>query len=98
MRYSQDEFEASKFLGNAVGRNNPFMRKIACMGEEHRKLASYIEALNIIGKKRLTKKQKEQLKLIENIIIALGQAEFKMDIVSHLSMKANVDEDIADAH
>lgn len=98
MRYSKDEFEASKFLGNAVGRNNPFMRKIACMGDEHRELASYLEAINILGKDRLTKQQKEKLKLLEKIVIALGQAEFKMDIVSHLSMKANVDEDIADAH
>ena len=40
----------------------------------------------------------EKLKLLEKVIIALGQAEFKMDIVSHLSMKADVDEGMADAH
>lgn len=97
MRYSQDEFEASKFLGNAVGKNNPFMRKIACMNEEFREIAGYLEAINILGKEKLTKPQKEKLAKIDKVIIALGQAGFKMDIVSHLSMKADADEGIADA-
>jgi hypothetical protein len=97
MRYSADDFDAAKFLGNAVGKNNPFMRKIACMNEEYREIAGFLEALSILSKDKLTKQQKEKLKLIDKVIVALGQANFKMDIVSHLSMKANADEGIADA-
>lgn len=102
MKYSTDDFEASKFLGNAVGKTNPFMRKIACMGNEYREIAGYLEALNIALKTLATtpptKEQAKLLKAIDEIVIKLGQSTFKMDIVSHLSMKANADEGVADAH
>lgn len=101
MRYSTDDFEASKFLGNAVGKTNPFMRKIACMGNEMREIAGYLEALDIALTLKTTpptKEQKKKLQTVSKIVVALGQSTFNMDIVSHLSMKATVDEGCADAH
>lgn len=77
------------------------MRKIACMGTEYREIAGYLEALNIaltLAKTQPTKEQKNALKVVEKMIVALGQSTFNMDIVSHLSMKANCDESYADAH
>jgi hypothetical protein len=97
MKYSNDNFEASKFLGNAVGKNNPFMRKIACMNLEWREIAAYLEVLKI-WLPTMSKQEKEDFKKLETTIEKIGQAAFNMDIVSHLSMKANADEVIADAH
>jgi hypothetical protein len=94
MKYSLDDFEVSKFLGNAVGRNNPFMRFIACMSEDWREIAGYLEALKIIEPDLAKDKEFKQ---VEKVVQRLGQSTFKMDIVSHLSMKANSDEAIADA-
>jgi oligoribonuclease (3'-5' exoribonuclease) len=97
MKYSNDDFEASKFLGNAVGKNNPFMRKIACMGQEWRDISALLEVIKI-WMPEMTKQEKDEFKKIEQTSETLGQADFKMDIVSHLSMKANADEGFADAH
>lgn len=77
------------------------MRKIACMGNDYREIAGYLEAVNIamkLSKKPLTKEQKQALKIVDDIVVKLGQSTFNMDIVSHLSMKANADESIAEAH
>lgn len=100
-RYSADEFEASKFLGNAVGRKNPFMRKIACMGAEERELCGYLEAINILANLSPTKPTKEQQKTLDSvfkIMQAIGQSKFGMDIISHLSMKTESEEKTANAH
>lgn len=100
-RYTAEDFEASKFLGNAVGNANPFMRKIACMGDEYRELAGYLEAVNKIlalDPKALTPQQKKLLETVFAIVQALGQSVFKMDIVSHLSMKIKSEGKISDAH
>jgi dissimilatory sulfite reductase (desulfoviridin) alpha/beta subunit len=97
MKYSNDNFEASKFLGNAVGKNNPFMRKIACMGQEWRDITALLDVLKIWAPE-MTKQEKEDFKKLSDTVEKIGQADFKMDIVSHLSMKANADEVIADAH
>lgn len=92
MKYSSVDFEASKFLGNAVGRTNPFMREIACMSSEYRELYGFLQVIEDIGKGELTPEDKTQLKMLKGAIQKLGQSGFTMDIVSHLSMKANVDE------
>jgi hypothetical protein len=101
MRYGADEFEASKFLGNAVGRKNPFMRKIACMGPQEREIAGYLEAMNQLLKispKQPTKEQRKQLDTLFTVIQVIGQSKFSMDIISHLSMKTEEEVKIADAH
>lgn len=96
MKYSTDNFEASKFLGNAVGKNNPFLRKIACMNIEWREIQAYIEILKI-WIPSMSKQDKEDFKKLQLTVEKIGQANFQMDIVSHLSMKANCDEGFADA-
>lgn len=97
MVYTNDEFEASKFLGNAVGRKNPFMRKIACMDTEWREISALLEVAKLFGKDEMTKQDQEDLKKLDKTVTWIGQALFKMDIVSHLSMKADADEEVADA-
>ncbi len=94
MKYQLDDFEVSKFLGNAVGRKHPFLRSIACMSDEWREIAGYLEALKIM--EPALSKDKE-FKQVTDVVQRLGESTFKMDIVSHLSMKVNSDEKIADA-
>lgn len=94
MKYGLEDFEASKFLGNAVGRKNPFLRQIACMGDQWREIAGYLEALKVIDPSLA--KDKEFADVVK-VVEFLGQSTFKMDIVSHLSMKVSGKERIADA-
>ena len=96
MRYSTEDFEASKFLGNAVGKNNPFMRAMACMALEEREIYSYLEVAELWA--NMTKEEEKEFKKVKKTMQLIGQAKFQMDIVSHLSMKADVDEGFADAH
>lgn len=95
MKYGLEDFEVSKFLGNAVGRKHPFLRSIACMSDEWREIAGYLEALKVLDAK-LEKDQ--EFKQVVKVVERLGQSTFKMDIVSHLSMKVNSDEQVANAH
>lgn len=72
------------------------MRKIACMSQEWREIMAYLEVIKIFSPD-LSKEEKAELKKIDDTVTKIGQATFTMDIVSHLSMKANVDEGYADA-
>lgn len=100
-RYNGEDFEVSKFLGNAVGAKNPFMRSIACMAEEEREICAYIEALKKITTLSPNKPSKEQTAILDKIsevIQVIGQGKFKQDIVTHLSMKATNTVRRSDAH
>lgn len=70
------------------------MRSIACMSEDWREIAGYLEALKVIDPKL---EKDSEFNQVVKVVQRLGQANFKMDIVSHLSMKANNDEALADA-
>lgn len=103
MRYSNEDFEASKFLGHAVGKKNKFMRDIACMGTEERELAGYIEATRILIKNAPKEEQpsKEETKVLDvmfTVVQAIGQGKFNQDIVTHLSMKTEAEEATHSAH
>jgi hypothetical protein len=86
MKFSRDQFEVTQYLGNQVGQKNRFMRDISCMSQKWRLIRSYLEIVGIIDK-TLSKQDQEDLKMLCEIAEKIGQAEWSMDIISHLSMK-----------
>ena len=64
------------------------------MGEDWREIAGYLEALKVL-EPELAKD--EDFKQVEMMVQRLGESTFKMDIVSHLAMKAKKNEALANA-
>ena len=92
VRFSRDQFEVTQYLGNMIGRKDKFMQSIACMSQKWRQIRSYLEIPSIVDKAKvfdveLTKEEKELLEITCKIVERLGQADWQMDVVSHLSMK-----------
>jgi hypothetical protein len=92
MRYTADTFEAAKFLGNQAGRSNKFLRKIACMDTTNREIYSLLEMVKIA--KNLSKEERQKIELAQKLIQHWGYGLFQMDVISHLSMISNVDEQV----
>ena len=87
-KFSREQFEVTQYLGNQVGQANKFMRDISCMSQEWRLIRSYLEIVkNISLKEGLKKQDEEDLKTLTDIAEKIGQADWQMDIISHLSMK-----------
>ena len=60
------------------------------MTAEYREIYAYLETITILSKitnTPPTEDQQKVLEVIKEIIQRLGQADFPMDVVSHLSMK-----------
>lgn len=88
MKFSKDQFEVTQYLGNQVGQANKFMRSISCMSQEWRLIRSYLEIVDILSLEDGQSKQDEKdIKLLKDITEKIGQADWQMDIISHLSMK-----------
>lgn len=90
MPLSHERFEVEHYLGNMIGKKDPYLKAIACMSKDWREIRSYLELLFILDKlkkTKLTKEQKNKLKIICEAVERLGQAPFQMDVVSHLAMK-----------
>ena len=90
MPFSREQFEVTQYLGNMIGKKDKFLNSIACMSQDWRLIRSYLELLNILEplqSKPLTEQQKKKLNVIKEAIERIGQADWKMDVVSHLSMK-----------
>lgn len=89
MPFNRDQFEVTQYLGTKVGKANPFMRDISCMDNEWREIRAYLEVVEVIDKyePELTEQDKKDLKLLKEICEKIGQAKFKMDVVTHLAMK-----------
>lgn len=88
MKFTRDQFEVTQYLGNQVGQGNKFMREISCMSQEWRLIRSYLEIVDILSlREGRTKKEEEELKTLKEIVEKIGQADWSMDIISHLSMK-----------
>ena len=90
MKFSRDQFEVTEYLANMVGqqKENRFMREISCMSQEWRLIRSYLEiARELALKDGLTKEEEEDFKQLNFIAEKIGQAEWQMDIISHLAMK-----------
>ena len=92
MKFSRDQFEVTQYLGNMIGRNDDFMKSIACMSQKWRLIRAYLEVPNIVDEAKildtkLSKEDKQLLSIINEIVERIGQADWQMDVVSHLSMK-----------
>lgn len=90
MPFSREQFEVTQYLGNMIGKKDKFLNSIACMSKDWRLIRSYLELLNILEplqSKALTKEQQKKLAVIKEAIERIGQADWQMDVVSHLSMK-----------
>lgn len=89
MPFNRDQFEVTQYLGTKVGKQNPFMREIACMDSEWREIRSYLEMIEIIDKYELElpERDKKDFKMLKEMCTIIGQAKFKMDVVTHLAMK-----------
>lgn len=92
MPYSNSQFEVTNFLGNILGKKHPYMKAIACMSQEWRLTRGYLEVAKILQKydkmnreAALTAEQK--LTMMCEISEVIGQADWQMDVVSHLAMK-----------
>lgn len=96
--YGFDEFEVSKFLGGVVGAQYPELKDMACMSEDYREIYGYMLALEKLGGlKDLSKDEKKEWKALKKTIQIIGNSQFKQDVISHLSMKANIVEAEVDA-
>lgn len=95
-KFSKESFEVTQWLGARVGKDNPFMRKIACMTPEWRELMALLEILKIT-----CSDDKQLIKDIDEILTPIcekmGQAEWNPDVITHLSMKLGNEEDSYDA-
>lgn len=91
-KFSREQFEITTYLASMVVQNktNRYLADIACMSDEWRQIMGFIEAIEIIDKyePELTDQDKIDFKMIKEVVQKLGQSEFKMDIISHLAMKA----------
>ena len=90
MPFSRERFEVTQYLGNQVGKKDKFLNTIALMETEWREIRAFLEVIDIIqplNPEKLTSKEKEELSIIKKIVERIGQANYKMDVVSHLSMK-----------
>ena len=90
MPFSRERFEVTQYLGNQVGKKDKFLNTIALMETEWRELRAFLEVIDIIqplNDKVLTSEEKTQLKIVKEIVERIGQANFNMDVVSHLAMK-----------
>jgi len=92
MPYSSSQFEVTNYLGNMIGRNHPYMKAIACMSQDWRLTRSYLEVIKILTKYQEKNKKKpltstDKIQLMCDISEAIGQADWQMDVVSHLAMK-----------
>ena len=98
-KISHEDFEATKFLGGVAGAKYPFIQKIAMMAPKERLVIAYIEILKKINKNKalLDKLDKDPenekllTELFNKIVIPvfqhIGQANYKMGEISHLSAK-----------
>src|SRR5512139_1588096 len=90
-KFSREQYEVTQYLANLVGRSkaNRFMRDISCMSQEWRQVSGLIEiAKRLSLKDGLTKQEENDLDQLKEVSEILGQAEWSMDIISHLAMKA----------
>lgn len=86
-KFSHDQFEVTQYLGNQVGMNNKFMKEISCMSQKYRVIYGCLEIIGLLDK-NMSKQDSEDVKTCKEIIQKLGQSDWQMDIISHLSMKA----------
>ena len=73
-----------------VGKKDKFLNAIALMSIEWRETRACLEVINIADTLRtegLKAEQKKKLDVIKAIVERMGQANFQMDVVSHLAMK-----------
>ena len=96
MPYSNSQFEVTNYLGNILGKKHPYMKAIACMSQEWRLTRSYLEVVRLL--KTYSEKnnksalgQEDKIKLMCEISESIGQADWQMDVVSHLAMKIGRD-------
>lgn len=91
MRVSQEDFEATKFLGGVVGAKYPFLKQLAMVNKEERELIGYIECLKIIVKNGKTLESEDLDKIMSKVFVpileAIGQSKFIMGEISHLACK-----------
>ena len=96
MPYSNSQFEVTNYLGNIIGKKHPYMKTIACMSQEWRLTRSYLQVV-VILKKFQKKQEKSSLSSDDKIVMmceiseVIGQADWQMDVVSHLAMKIGKD-------
>jgi len=85
-RFSRQTFEITCYLGSLVGKDNPFMRDIACMTPEWREIMGLLEILKKLcsDDKAL---QEDIEKILKPVCQYMGQAEWNPDVITHLAMK-----------
>lgn len=75
-----------------IGKDDEFLQSIACMSQKWRLIRAYLEVPAIVNKAKvmdteLSKEDKQLLSIINTIVERIGQADWQMDVVSHLAMK-----------
>ena len=78
------------------------MKAIACMSQEWRLTRGYLEVARILKKYDAVNKKclltaEQKLTMMCEISEVIGQADWQMDVVSHLAMKIGKDFKIYDA-
>ena len=96
MPYSSDQFQVTNFLGNILGKKHPYLKAIACMSQDWRITRGYLEVINILKKysdknDKMALSEHQMLSMMCEISEAIGQADWQMDVISHLSMKIGKD-------
>ncbi|MCJ7425115.1 hypothetical protein MUP01_12745 [Candidatus Bathyarchaeota archaeon] len=85
-RFSRQTFEITCYLGSLVGKDNPFMRDIACMTPEWREIMALLEILKKLWPEDKAL-QEDIEKVLKPVCQYMGQAEWNPDVITHLAMK-----------
>ena len=102
MRFSKEDYEATKFLGGTAGAKFPHLRKIAMVRQEERELIGAIRISLVLIKEnkfienfpeepKLEDLKKYYNKILIPMLTAYGEACFKQSEITHLSMKIGSD-------
>lgn len=92
MPYSNGQFEVTNYLGNMIGKKDKFLNSIACMSKEWRLTRGFLEVIKILQKyEEIDKKNPltdtQLIEMVCELTEKIGQSDWQMDVVSHLSMK-----------